>query len=203
MLSKSIKMFVFGLITLLVISGVFIWSGIFNISANDKHWTITTTLLEVIRDSSISKRSSSIQVPDLMDNKRVATAAPNYAAMCAQCHLSPGVEKTELYEGLYPQPPVFTKSEHTKRKPEEMFWIIKNGLKMTGMPAWGRYNSDEQIWDLVAFIPKLNEMSKERYQKLVDEGEHTHAKGGHDDMGSNDLKIVKPKKSHNDDGHKH
>jgi len=78
--------------------------------------------------------------------------------MCAQCHLAPGVDKSELYEGLYPQPPVF-------HKPEETFWIIKNGLKITEIPARGIYNSDEQISDTVAVLSKLKDMTPEQYNK--------------------------------------
>lgn len=161
-----------------VVGGTVIGSGMYNIAANDKHWDITTSMIEVMRDKSIETRSKELQAPNLDNKDRIARAAPNYAAMCATCHLSPGVDKSELYEGLYPQPVVFTKVTVPTRQPEETFWIIKNGLKMTGMPAWGLYNSDDQIWDLVAFVNTVNEMSAEEYQKLVDAGEHMHGKGG-------------------------
>ena len=126
--------------------------------------------------------------------------------MCAQCHLAPGVDKSELYEGLYPQPPVFHKADHSTHKPEETFWIIKNGLKMTGMPAWGIYNSDEQIWDMVAVLSKIRDMTPEQYKKLADAGEHTHAKGGHDETGHSESLTTRPDKSrddHNSPDHKH
>jgi len=204
---KLIKLFFIGLVVISIAGAMFIWFGAFNIAGNDKHWDITTSALEVIRDRSISTRSSDIKVPNLSDKERIAKAAPNYAAMCAQCHLAPGIEKSELYEGLYPQPPVFYKLDKYTRKPEEIFWITQNGLKMTGMPAWGIYNSDEQIWDLVALLSKINDMSAEQYQKLVDAGEHTHGKGGDMDGGHKESLTTKQpapnKNKHNSDGHKH
>ncbi len=177
---KFIKLSFIGFVAISSVAGLFIWLGVFNVAATEKHWDATTSLLEVIRDRSISTRSRKLTVPDLTGSGRVARAAPNYDAMCAQCHLAPGVEKSELYEGLYPQPPVFYKrNQLSTRKPHETFWVIKNGLKLTGMPAWGIYNSDEQIWDIVAFISSLENMTPEQYQKLAAAGEHEHAKGGH------------------------
>jgi len=202
MILKSIKLFIISLVVVSIVGAIFIWFGIFNIAANDKHWDITTSILEITRDRSVSARSSDIKVPNLTGNERIAKAAPNYAAMCAQCHLAPGISKSELYEGLYPQPPVFNTQENSTRKPEETFWIIKNGLKMTGMPAWGIYNSDEQIWDLVAMLTKINKMTPEQYQKLVDAGEHTHEKGGHMDSSHQESLTKKPIVPH-DANHKH
>ena len=179
---KFIKLSFVVIVAISGAAGLFIWLGIFNVAATEKHWNVTTSLLEIIRDRSISTRSKNLTVPDLTSTERLARAAPNYDAMCAQCHLAPGIEKSELYEGLYPQPPVFHKRKQSStRKPHEAFWVIKNGLKLTGMPAWGIYNSDEQIWDIVALLSTINSMTPEQYQKLTAAGKHGHAKGaGHD-----------------------
>ncbi len=181
MSAKPIKLSFIVLIVLSSVAGLFIWLGVFNVAATERHWDVTTALLEIVRDRSISTRSQSLKVPNLSSSERVARAVPNYEAMCAKCHLAPGIEKSELYEGLYPQPPIFHKrSQLSTRKPHETFWVIKNGLKLTGMPAWGIYNSDEQIWDIVAFLSSINEITPEQYKKLAAAGKHGHAKGGHD-----------------------
>jgi len=208
MFLKSNKLSFF-ILVIVVVGALYIWFGAFNVAANDKHWSITTSFLETVRQRSVSTRSQNIVVPNLASSERIAKGVPNYAAMCAQCHLEPGIEKSELYEGLYPQPPVFYKADNSTRKPEETFWIIKNGLKMTGMPAWGIYNSDEQIWDMVAVLSKIRDMTPEQYNKLVDAGEHTHAKGGHAEDGHQDSLMTKPidtnTQNHNHNGgeHKH
>ena len=203
MFSNSIKLLIFSLIVVFVAGAIFIWLGIFNIAANDKHWTVTTSLLETIRDKSISSRASDIKSPDLSGSERITRAAANYEAMCSQCHLAPGIEKSELYEGLYPQPPVFHKLAKYTRKPEETFWIIKNGIKMTGMPSWGIYNSDKQIWDMVALLTELKNITPEQYNKLVESGEHTHERGGHMDNHHNESQTKKTNVPHHDHDHKH
>ena len=157
-----------------VAGSMFIWFGVFNVSASDKHWSITNAFLEVVRDRSISARAETLTVPDLTDAKRIKRGAANYDAMCAQCHLAPGVDSSELYEGLNPKPPVLYKNANFAEKPNETFWVVKNGIKMTGMPAWGNNNSDEQIWDMIALVSALDTMTATQYQKLVASGKHTH-----------------------------
>lgn len=184
---------VLSLAVVAVIAGfMFVWFGVFNVSASDKHWAITNTFLEIVRDRSISARAETMHVPDLTDVTRIKRGAANYDAMCAQCHLAPGVDSSELYEGLNPKPPVLYKHEHFAEEPNETFWVIKNGIKMTGMPGWGLNNSDEQIWDMIALVSALDKMSAMQYQALVESGQHTHKDGGH----SNNEKI--PLESHSE-----
>jgi len=161
---------IFLTLALLIGASLFIWSGVYNIAANDEHWTITNKLIDVLRERSIEVRAEEITVPDnLNDVSRIASAALNYEVMCSQCHLAPGTETTELYEGLYPQPPVFyqTDEEHEEHGEQNNFWVIKNGIKLTGMPAWGASHTDDEIWSLVVFIGQLSEMTAEEYQKQV------------------------------------
>ncbi len=84
---------IFSLTVVAIISGfMFIWFGVFNVSASDKHWAITNTFLELVRDRSISARAETLKVPNLADSARINRGAANYDAMCAQCHLAPGVD---------------------------------------------------------------------------------------------------------------
>ena len=85
--------------------------------------------------------------------------------MCSLCHLAPGMKRTEISRGLYPRAPELRrKSDLT---PAEQFWVVKHGLKMTGMPAWGVTHDDELLWDVVAFLQKLPELTADQYQTLV------------------------------------
>ncbi len=168
-------------ISAIVIGFSFIWFGVFNVAANVEHWTISTKFFELVRVRSINARAGNMTVPDLSDKARIKRGAANYAAMCSQCHLAPGADTSELYEGLNPRPPVLYKYDKFTDKPSEKFWVIKNGIRMTGMPGWGSNNSDEQIWDMIALISALKEMTPKQYLQLVESGEHTHMKGGHDD----------------------
>jgi mono/diheme cytochrome c family protein len=111
-------------------------------------------------------RIGDVQVPPLDDPKLAAEGAKDYADMCVECHLAPGRKESELREGLYPQPPNLT--EHIRAGPAEKFWVIKHGIKMSAMPAWGRTHDDQRIWSLVAFLEKLPELTSDQYRALVD-----------------------------------
>ncbi|GMR14794.1 MAG: hypothetical protein BMS9Abin30_0402 [Gammaproteobacteria bacterium] len=166
------------IVLLIVLLGgaLFVWSGAYNIAATDKHWAVTNELLEILRERSIEVRAKDIVVPEnLEDSTLIASGAGNYEEMCSSCHLAPGVENTEIYEGLYPQPPVFNGSAHDAHDEKDNFWVIKNGIKLTGMPAWGASHTDDDIWALVAFINQLDEMSADEYLEITAGGE------GHDD----------------------
>ena len=107
--------------------------------------------------------------------------SPHYAAMCGECHLTPDQKDSELRLGLYPKPPDLTK--HIKASPSEMFWVIKHGIKMSGMPAWGVTHDDQAIWALVAFVQKLPELSAAQYHAMAGAG-HVHEHHEHTDSSS-------------------
>ena len=167
-----------GLLALIVAGkAAFIWSGAYNIAADEPHWTITERVMETVRDRSIAVRASGIVVPDLDDEASIRAGAGNYDAMCTGCHLKPGVEKTEQSDGLYPAPPELARNRIDD--PAAAFWVIKHGIKMSGMPAWGPTHSDDVIWAIVAFLQKLPQMSPEQYRAMTaDSGEsHEHDEG--------------------------
>jgi mono/diheme cytochrome c family protein len=144
-----------------------IYFGAYNFAADVPHTQPVYWLLEAARERSIEVRAEGITVPgDLSDPKRVQLGAGHYAAMCSPCHLAPGMRRTELARGLYPRAPELRHG--TDLTPAEEFWVVKHGLKMTGMPAWGVTHSDQQIWDVVAFLQKLSELTPEQYQALVE-----------------------------------
>ena len=153
------------LLVLILGIGIYIWSGIYNPGADSPHWKITYALLDIARDQSVEHHASTIKVPsNLSDPQMVLEGAGHYAEMCTGCHLSPTKADSEIRPGLYPQPPNLSK-EHVD--PREAFWVIKHGLKMTGMPAWGATHDDATIWKMVAFVQKLPNMSAAQYKAIV------------------------------------
>jgi mono/diheme cytochrome c family protein len=153
------------------------WSGLYNIGADDHHWKITHNALQTVRDRSVHVRSRDIEVPSLDDPQLVLKGAGQYAAMCTGCHLRPGMENSELREGMYPQPPNLSK---VHVDPKDAFWVIKHGVKMSAMPAWGGSHDDETIWSMVAFLEKLPDMTPEQYKAIVAKAPPDE----HMDMGS-------------------
>jgi mono/diheme cytochrome c family protein len=156
----------------------FLWSGIYNIAADDPHTRPVYAALDTLREHSIERRARGIVAPDLGDPALVRQGAGNYAAMCAGCHRVPGGGETELSRGLYPAPPAL--AEGTPDDPAHQFWVIKHGIKASGMPAWGRSMEDEYIWGMVALLQQLPKMSPQQYHALV-ESSGGHAHGGGED----------------------
>lgn len=164
------------LLVLIVLGAVTVWSGAYNVAADEPHSSLIFGILETARERSIAARADDAQVPALDDLGMARRGAGNYDAMCAGCHLAPGEPESELSVGLYPAPPNLVKHAHTD--PAEAFWIIKHGIKATGMPAWGKRMEDKYIWDLVAFLRQLPSLSAEQYRAEV------AASGGHSHGGS-------------------
>ena len=161
------------LLVLAAAAAAFVYSGSYDVAADEPHWPITERLMATLRERSIATRARELVPPDLSDEKRVAAGAGQYAEMCETCHLAPGIADTELRKGLYPQPPELARE---RLDPREAFWIIKHGIKMTGMPAWGPTHDDETLWNVVAFLRKLPEMDEKRYRELVGNS-HEHGPG--------------------------
>jgi mono/diheme cytochrome c family protein len=176
---KTLKTLVLVFVAAVVVLALAVCSGAFDVAADSPHTALVHRLLETLRDRSISVRSAAIQVPPLTDPRMIAEGAEHYGEMCTGCHLAPGARDSEIRPGLYPQPPDLTRSPPPA--PARAFWVIKHGIKMTAMPAWGTTHSDAAIWNIVAFLQKLPAMTPEQYRSLA--GEST---GGHDDDESGD-----------------
>jgi mono/diheme cytochrome c family protein len=150
-----------------------IYAGVYNFAADIPHTQPVYWLLETARERSIAVRAADVVVPDdLGDPKRIAAGAGQYAEMCSFCHLAPGMKRTEISRGLYPRAPELRRGGDLT--PAEEFWVVKHGVKMTGMPAWGVTHSDEILWDVVAFLRKLPELTPDEYQALVKSAPKTH-----------------------------
>jgi cytochrome c553 len=165
---KTIGLTVVGTLAVLAIGGAaFIGSGIYDIGADDHHTKIALTIIEQLRERSIAARSSSIEAHFVEDPVRIAAGAQHYSALCVGCHLAPGVTKSDVRRGLYPHPPNLAQEE--PQQAQRAFWVIKHGIKMSAMPAWGMTLDDAAIWDTVAFIRKMPDMTPETYQHLSQE----------------------------------
>jgi mono/diheme cytochrome c family protein len=145
---------------------IFVYSGVYDIGADVPHTKPVFWLLDHFRDRSIAVRAQAITPPaDLGDPSRVATGARLYASLCTDCHLAPGMKKTDLSRGLYPKAPQL--SYGNDLTPAQQFWTIKHGVKLSAMPAWGRTHGDAELWDLVAFLKKMPELDPSQYKAAV------------------------------------
>lgn len=154
----------------------YVYSGVFNVAATDPHWPISYWVMETARARSIQRHAKGIVPPAGFDEQaKVVPAVSHFSAHCAVCHGAPGAEKGEFAGGMYPPPPDLT--EVSKRyTPGELFWILKNGIKMSGMPAMAD-DGDDMLWATVGFLEKLPGMSADDYNDLW---MASQAQGGHD-----------------------
>src|SRR3970040_1799636 len=157
---------------LLATAAGFVWSGVYDVAADAQHTRPGHSLLQALREPSIAARTDDLVVPsDLPAPARIRQGAGNYNAMCMGCHLAPGMAETELSKGLYPSPPNLSQ---TSVDSVAAFWVIKHGIKASGMPAWGQSMDDEYIWNMAAFLQELPKLNAEQYQAMVG------SSGGHD-----------------------
>lgn len=144
----------------------FVYSGIYNVAATVPHNALSFWLLNTASDRSIQNRAARIEAPDLRQPGLVERGAILYREECVRCHGAPGIGMDPIGRGLEPLPP---RLEENARhwSPEALFWIVKHGIKMTGMPAWGPSYDDDDIWALVAFMQEMPGMMPRRYRGLA------------------------------------
>lgn len=160
-------------------SAAFIYSGFYPMAADVPHTKFVYWLLETMRERSIERAAADIVVPDLDNPELLLAGGPDYHEMCATCHLRPGRSESDMSLGLYPSPPnlaTHSGSESHDHDDEataarRQFWIIKHGIKASGMPAWGSGHDDQRIWSMVSFLQALPELTQVQYQILTARGE--------------------------------
>jgi mono/diheme cytochrome c family protein len=160
-----------GAIVLLIVLGALAAGlGAFDVAADRPDGALTRHVMAFARERSIDARAEGIEVPKLDTPARIAEGAEHYSAMCTGCHLAPGMAENEMRPGLNPKPPLL--ASLPAEDPAEQFWIVKHGIKMTGMPAWGVTHSDEEIWNIVAFLQKLPKLTPAQYRALTAHAHH-------------------------------
>lgn len=161
---RFIGALIFWIVIAIIAFFAFAFSGIYQVGADVPHWSVTRHAIDMVREHAVDRRIADIKPPPLDDPALIKLGAEHYSEMCTGCHLAPGMGHSELRDGLYPQPPNLTRFAPN---PAEAFWIIKHGLKMTAMPAWGATHDDHTIWAMVAYLQKQPRMSVEEFHSLT------------------------------------
>lgn len=153
--------------TAIAVAGfLFAWSGLLNIGASTGHWAITAWFLHFAMRNSVETHSMGMEAPALDDPALVLKGAGHYAHGCAPCHGTPGHVANPVVREMTPQPPhLVGQIEHWA--PEELFWIVKHGVKFTAMPAWPARNRDDEVWAMTAFLLRLPELTPAEYRRLA------------------------------------
>jgi mono/diheme cytochrome c family protein len=144
-----------------VAAAVFFFGGFFNVAASEPQPGIVNWALVNVRMASVERHARETATVNLDDPEIVRSGARAFAARgCINCHGAPGVNWQKFSEGLQPDPPDL-KDIVKEREPAELFWVVKNGIKMTAMPSFGAIGvPDNEIWTIVAFVKKVPNVSE-------------------------------------------
>ena len=154
-------------------------TGSYNVAADERHtplvgWATSTTMR-----NSVQSRAGDLTAPAFTP-AMVMKGGGEYKAMCQHCHGGVGTGREEWAEGMLPNPPALAGAAKDWT-PEEVFWLVKHGVKMSGMPAFGGSHDDRTIWSIAAFVKAMPTMSAEQYAAVPSEKSgHGEASDGHD-----------------------
>jgi mono/diheme cytochrome c family protein len=170
----------------------FIWVGSRGISARAEPGVIETAVARTMRRWAVPRGDRNRQNPIKMTPEVLAAGMAHYADHCAACHANDGSGQTQMGLGLYPRPPDMRQSATQSLTDGELFYIIENGVRLTGMPAWGTGQPEqaEETWHLVHFIrhlprittadleqmKEMNPMSRDELRQEIEE--EKSSKGG-------------------------
>ena len=178
---RNILIGAFGMLVLLaLIVLAVIFTGGYNVAASEKHTAMGQWALHTTMENSVKSRAGEMAEPPVFTPAMVAAGAGEYKAMCSQCHGGPGAAPAEWTKGMLPAPPDLTKAA-AGWQPREIFWMLRHGIKMSAMPAFGGTHDDKTLWSIAAFVKKLSEMTPAQYAAYpVDEEHDNHNhKDGH------------------------
>ena len=140
--------------------------GLVPIKASSGHWPITAWILSFTMSRSVSTHAMGIQVPAMDDSGMVLKGATLYETGCFPCHGNPTIQRPRIAMQMTPHPPYLPPVIH-EWKPGELFYIVKHGVKFTGMPAWPARQRDDEVWAIVAFLQKFPELNEQEYKQMV------------------------------------
>ncbi len=166
--------FVFALVALAAAGLVALYTGAYNVAASVPHSGFENWALGTMMVRSVQRQARGIATPASIDEAQIRRGFAQYRESCVYCHGAPGVDAVDWAQAITPEPP-YLPDTIRRWQPGELFWVVKNGVKMTAMPAFGHHMSDSDIWGVVGFIRRLPGMSAEEYKRLSDEADQAAA----------------------------
>src|SRR5712692_1762771 len=168
---------------LIVILAAFLMAatGLFNVSAKEGSGKLERKLAAFTLQRSVARRAPKEKNPFAGSPEALKRGLAHYKENCVMCHGAPGVEESEAGMGLNPSAPDLTLPAVQNMSDGELYWIVANGIRMTGMPAFSLTHKQEEIWHLVTFVRHLPEITAEEQKALKagsEEEEHHHEAEG-------------------------
>jgi hypothetical protein len=151
-----------------IVAGGYFLGGFYNVAASIDDSTPVVWLLTRVRSASIARRAEGHPPFSIDDAAAIRDGARHYAQYgCTHCHGAPGAEWSKFSEGLNPGPPDL-KDIAKERDVSSIFWVVKNGIRMTGMPSFGKAGvPDNELWQITAFVKKLPSVTEAEYKGWI------------------------------------
>ena len=131
--------------------------GLMPVSADGTHSRLEARIMPVVLHASIVRHAAGETNPVPLNADNLKAGVDTYKAMCARCHSTPEGNASVYGQSFYPPAPQLPKgmSQYTD---SQLFWLIKHGIRNTGMPAWGSMLSDEEIWQIVSLLKNSQDL---------------------------------------------
>lgn len=142
-----------------------VYGGLYDVASTRQHLQPTYSVLEIAMRQSVRLRARGIDVPPLNDEQMVLRGAGCFAAKCVQCHGAPGVAQGDIGKSMQPLPGPLVDARK-RWQPRELYWLTRHGIKMSGMPAWEFRLTEDELWDMVAFLQRLPDLNATQYAQL-------------------------------------
>jgi len=181
---KFVSGVIVGLILAILIPALLIVTGVFSMAAASKPTSIEEKAGTWAWLQSAKKHAPKMKNPMPVDAETLDAGLGHYKENCVVCHGAPGVEASEIGKGLNPAAPMLDTKLVQDLSDGELFWTVKNGIRMTGMPAFGPTHTDEEIWKIVTFVRRLGQLTEKEKAALheaTEEEEHHHESDHHNE----------------------
>jgi mono/diheme cytochrome c family protein len=162
---RFVSGFVAAIVVIVLAALAVSYSGIVNVAATEPDNATTAWFLSGTMQRSVREHARGIAAPVQLTDEQARQGFQLYSEACVYCHGGPGKDPVDIGKGLNPEPP-YLPDVAARWSSAELFWIVKNGVRMTGMPSFGGTHKDEEIWNVVAFVQRLPKMTPEDYAKM-------------------------------------
>lgn len=163
------------IVVAIIVAAAVAFGGLYPVAASDPHTAGVKWFIAQSRDHAIERGASGLTAPKFTAAD-IREGAGHFKGMCQVCHGGPGAEPEEFTKGMNPHPPNLARAAGDLGV-SEVFWIEKNGLKMSGMPAFGKTDEDEELWKVAAFVKALPTFSASEYAAIPNAHEAEREQG--------------------------
>jgi mono/diheme cytochrome c family protein len=161
------------LVAIAVAGAAVVLGGLYDIAARTPHTAPVAWVLTTARTKAIEHAAAGLAAPASFTDAQVRQGRAIYGETCVYCHGAPGEDPTDWSAGMNPEPP-YMPDIAGGLTPAQLFWVVRNGIRMTGMPSFDKALDEAKIWGVVAFVKRLPGMTEEQYGALGEAAAPAH-----------------------------